>query len=97
MVFPIVVQPDPQEPWFEQTWIYIISENFQENMSSSSQVILEKIFKWPHIFVIISPLKRTWPFIYIILNPLDRRMICTKLDWNWPTGSGEDFFQYKQM
>jgi hypothetical protein len=45
------------------------------------------------IFVIFSPLKKTWPFICIILNSLHPRMICTKFDWNWPTGSeGEDFF-----
>jgi hypothetical protein len=35
-------------------------------------VIHEKISKWPppHLFVIISPLKRTWPLICTILNSL---------------------------
>jgi hypothetical protein len=47
------------------------------------------------IFVIISPLKRTWPFSWTIYNSLYQKMICIKFDWNWPPGSGEDFFQYK--
>jgi hypothetical protein len=33
-----------------------------------------------------------WPFIWTIQNSLYPRMICTKFDWNWPPGSGEDFF-----
>jgi hypothetical protein len=103
MVFPIVAPPDPRGPWFVKTWIYITSESFHVNMSSSGSVVCEKkIFKWPHphfcIFVIISPLKRTWPLICTILNSLYLRMICTKFYWNWPTGSGEeDFFQYKHI
>jgi hypothetical protein len=48
MVFLIVAPPDPQGPWSEQTWIYIILKNFDVNMSSSGFVVLEKIFKWPH-------------------------------------------------
>jgi hypothetical protein len=24
-------------------------------------------------------------------------MICTKFDWNWPAGSGEECFQCKHM
>jgi hypothetical protein len=52
----------------------------------------------PHfcIFVIISPLKRTLPFIMLIwtnLDPLHPRIICTKFDWIWPAGSGEDFYK----
>jgi hypothetical protein len=55
--------------------------------------VLEKIFKWPHpIFVIISPLKRTWPLICTIQNSLYLRKICTKFDWNWLSGSGEEVF-----
>ena len=48
----------------------------------------------PHfcIFEIISPLKRTWPFIWTIQNSLYPRIIYDKFDWNWPAGSGEDFF-----
>jgi hypothetical protein len=41
-----VVPPDPLGPWLA-TWIYIISESFHVNMSSSGLVVLEKkIFKW---------------------------------------------------
>ena len=46
MVFPTVAPPDPWGPWFVQTSIYIISESFHVNMSSSGSVVLEKkIFK----------------------------------------------------
>jgi hypothetical protein len=50
----------------------------------------------PHfyIFVIISPLKRTWPFTWTNLNSLHPRVICTKFDWIWPAGSGEDFKKF---
>jgi hypothetical protein len=47
--FPIVGHPDPQGPWCEQFWIYIISQSFPVNMTYSESVVLEKkIFKWPH-------------------------------------------------
>jgi hypothetical protein len=49
----------------------------------------------PHfdIFVIIYLLKRNWPFILTNLNFLYPRIICTKFDWIWAAGSGEeDFF-----
>jgi hypothetical protein len=58
MVFPIVAPPDPHGPWFEQTWIYIISESFHVNMSSSGSVVLGKIFKWPNPFLWLFPLWR---------------------------------------
>jgi hypothetical protein len=59
MVFLIVAPPDSWEPWFEQTWIYIISESFHVNLKSSA--VLEKIFNWPHpicAFLWLSPLWR---------------------------------------
>jgi hypothetical protein len=47
--FPIVVPLDPWGPWFEETWIYIISESFHVNMTYSGSVVLEKkMFKLPH-------------------------------------------------
>jgi hypothetical protein len=51
MIFPIVAPPDPRGPWFEQTWIYIISEIFYVNMSSWLCGSWEKNFKWPHPFL----------------------------------------------
>jgi hypothetical protein len=49
MVFLIVAPPYPRGAWFEQTWIYIISESFHVNMTYSGSVDLDKkIFKWPH-------------------------------------------------
>jgi hypothetical protein len=46
MGFPIVAPHDPRGPWFVQTLIYIISESFHVNMSSSGSVVCEKkIFK----------------------------------------------------
>jgi hypothetical protein len=62
MVFPIVAPPDPRGPWFEQFWIYIISESFHVNITDSGSVVLEKkIFKWPNpifAFLWLSPLWR---------------------------------------
>jgi hypothetical protein len=69
-----------------QVWLYKIGP-----------VVLErKIFKWPHpIFTFLwlsPPLKRIWPFIWTNLNSLYPRKICTKFDWIWPAGSGEEDF-----
>ena len=51
-----------------------------------------------HYYLIISPWKRTWPFIWRNLNPLYTRMLCAKIGWNWPSGSGkEDFFFISSM
>jgi hypothetical protein len=62
MVFPIVAPSDPRGPWFQETWIYIISQSFHVNMTYSGSVFLEKkIFKWPHpifAFLWLSPLWR---------------------------------------
>ena len=44
-------------------------------------------------FVIFSSWKRTRPFIWINLIPLHPKMLCVKFGWNWPSGSGEDFFK----
>ena len=60
--FPYCGPSRPRGPWFVQTWIYIISESFHVNVSSSGSVVLEKkIFKWPHpifAFLWLSPLWR---------------------------------------
>jgi hypothetical protein len=42
--------------------------------------------------VLISPLKRTWLFIWTNLNSFHPRIICTKFDWFWSAGSGEEDF-----
>lgn len=42
-----------------------------------------------HLYFIISPLKIAWLFIWRNVNPLQPRVICTKFDWNWLSGSGE--------
>ena len=49
------------------------------------------------LFNIISPWKKAWPFIWTNLNPLHQRMFCTKIGWNWPTGSGEEDFIISSM
>jgi hypothetical protein len=33
----------------------------------------------------------TWPLICVIYNFLHPGMICTKFDWNWPAGCGDEF------
>jgi hypothetical protein len=45
-----------------------------------------------YISVIISCLNRAWPFIWTNLNSLHQRIICTKFDWSWLAGSGEQDF-----
>jgi hypothetical protein len=92
MIFPIVDPPDPQGQWFVQTWISTISGSFCVNLSFSGFVVLEKIFKWPHcIFVIISLFEEDLALnLHNFKFPLPR-VICTKFDWNWLIGSGEDF------
>ena len=48
-------------------------------------------------FVIISPWKRAGPFIWTNWNPLHPRMLCAKFSWNWPSGSGEEYFSNSSM
>jgi hypothetical protein len=63
-------------------------------MVKIGSVVLEKIFKWPHLiftFFDYLPLKRTWSFIWKNLNTLYPKMICTKFGSIWPACSGEDF------
>ena len=42
------------------------------------------------------PCKRAWPFIWTNLNPTHPRMLYVKFDWNWPSGSGEEFLIFPQ-
>jgi hypothetical protein len=78
-------------PFFEQTWISFTQGWFVPSLVKIGQVVLEKkIIKWSHpifTFLWLSPLWRgPGPLIY--LHP---RTICTKFDWIWWAGSGEDF------
>jgi hypothetical protein len=70
-----MVPSDPQGPWFLQTWIYISSESFHINMSSSGSV-LEKIFRWPHpvfTFLWLSLLcRRSGPLLKKVVFPLPK-------------------------
>ena len=43
-----------------------------------------------YYFPIISPLGRAWPFIWTNLNPLHPGILCAKVGWIWPSGSGEE-------
>jgi hypothetical protein len=42
LVFSFVAPTDPRGPWYEQFWIYIISERFHVNMTYSGLVVLKK-------------------------------------------------------
>ena len=42
-----------------------------------------------HFFIIVSPWDRVWPFTWTNLNPLQPIILCTKIGWNWTSGSGE--------
>ena len=43
-------------------------------------------------FPIISPLARAWSFVWTNLISLHPMMFCAKSGWNWPSGSGEEYF-----
>ena len=43
------------------------------------------------------PWKRAGSFIWTNLNPLHPRMICAKVGWNWPSGSGEEDENVKSL
>jgi hypothetical protein len=83
MVFPIVAPPDPQGAWSVQTWIYIISESFHVNMSSSSSVVLEnKFLNDPSQFLHFCDyllFEEDLALYLKIYNSLYPRIICTKL------------------
>ena len=49
------------------------------------------------LFLIISPWKRVGPLIWTNLYPLHPRILCTKFGWNWPSGSGEEYFEIPLM
>ena len=56
-------------------------------------------FYFVNIFLLFHnylPLERAGPFIYSNLNSLNPRMHCAKFGWNWPWGSGEEDFFFRQ-
>ena len=96
MVFPIVVPPDPQRPWFQDTWIYIISDSFHVNMTYSGSVTLEKkILNNPIPFLHFCDYLPFEVNLALYLNNLELplpRIIYAKFDWNWLAGSWEEDF-----
>jgi hypothetical protein len=66
--------------------------NLKENVGNVSSVLKKIYDSILGYFLWLSPLGKGLPsFIWTNLNSLHPRMISTKLDWNWLTGSGEDF------
>jgi hypothetical protein len=59
-------------------------------------VVLEKSFKRPQPIFTFSWLSPLWrgpvPLFKQNLNSLYPKIICTKFDWFWPAGSGEEDF-----
>ena len=45
---------------------------------------------------IINFMRIYWFFIWINLNPPHPRMLCAKFGWNWPSGFGEFFFEFRR-
>ena len=99
--FPVMGPPDPLGPWFEEIWIYIMSESFHVIMTFSSSVVHEKTnFKWSHpIFVIISLLKRNWSFIWTIQNPILTQwwFVPREIEIGLLVLEEDIFYQYKHM
>ena len=83
---------------FEQIWIPFTVWCIVPSFFEVGSVVLEKmIFQIRQMmdfrnFLIISPGKRTEPFIWTNFNLPHPKMICAKCGWNWPSGSGEEFF-----
>ena len=50
-----------------------------------------------HYFAIIFPWKRERTFIWTNQNLLHPRMLCARVGWNWPSGSGEKDFLILSM
>ena len=73
-----------------------MSESFHVKFSFSGFIVLQnKTFKWPNPFLTflwLSPFKEG---LALYLNSLHQRIICTKFDWFWPAGSGEEDFLKK--
>ena len=44
----------------------------------------------------ISPWHKEWPFRWKNLNLHHLRMLCAKLRWNWPSGSGQEDCKFHQ-
>jgi hypothetical protein len=100
--FPYCGPSWPPEPWCEQFWIYIISESFHVNMTYSVSVFWRrKFFNEPTPFLHFFDNLPLWtgpgPLLEQFKNSCYLRMICTKFDWHWHAGSGEDICQYKHM
>lgn len=57
--------------------------------------IASSIYFW--YFLTILPWKTAWPFRSSNWNSLYLRMLCAKFAWNWPNGSGEEYFSITSM
>jgi hypothetical protein len=55
---PVVAPPVPRGPWFEQTWIYVISKSFLVIWALLTQRILRRFLIDPVPFLWLSPLWR---------------------------------------
>ena len=87
-------------PSFKQTWIHSPKDAFYQVWLKLIQWFWRRRFLqcfFLHFFVIISPWKRVGPFIWTNVNPLHPRVLCVKFGWNWPIGSGEDFFYFANV
>ena len=87
-------------PW-KRLWPFILirlnSLHLRMFCAKFGPVVLEKkIFEFRQCFIFLfrnyHPCKRAWPLIWTNLISLHPRMSCAKFGWNWPSGSGEEFF-----
>ena len=76
-------------PSFELTWIPFTQGCIVQSLVQIGPVILEEIFKFRHVFSLLSPIGKGHDPSFL----LHQRMLCVKFGWNWPKGSGgEDLF-----
>ena len=74
-------------------WLWQLIGKFE---IENGHVVLEKILKVGMV-TISSPLKGACPFLWINMNPLHSRMLCSKMNWIWTSGSGAEDKNVKSL
>ena len=90
-------------PW-KRAWLFILTNLnpltqgcFVPSSVEIGSIVLERkhvliLLIYFSLFYNYPSWKRTWPLIYTNLSPRYPKMLCAVIDWNWPSGSGEEDF-----
>ena len=81
---------------FEEIWIPFTQRCFVPSLVKIDPVVLEKkIFDIVNVFCYFVIIFEKGGALH--LNPLHPRMHCTKIGWNWPSGSGKEGENVKSL